>query len=74
MRRGILQKVNLASTILVKFCSHILYHMHKSDVNVNGCHYNINYSIMESSLTIGRTKIELVISYSKTVAVPTIKV
>jgi len=74
MRRGILQKVNAASTILMTFCSHILYYMHKSDVNVDGCHYNINYSIMESSLTIGRTKIKLVIGNSKTVTVPTTKV
>jgi len=74
MRRGILQKVNAASTILMTFCSHILYHMHKSHVNVDGCHYNIDYSIMESSLTTGHTKIELVISNSKTVTVPTINI
>jgi hypothetical protein len=50
-------KMNKASKILTTFFSHILYHTHKSDINVDGCHYNINYSIMESSLTISHTKI-----------------
>jgi hypothetical protein len=72
--KGYFTKMNNASTILMTFFSHILHHMHKSDVNVDGFHYNINYSIMESSLTIGHTKIELVIGNSKTVTVPTIKV
>jgi hypothetical protein len=72
--KGYFTEMNESSTILMTFFSHILYHMHKSDVNVDGCHYDINYTITESSLTIGHTKIELVISNSKTVTVPTIKV
>ena len=98
--KGYFTKMNKASTILMTFFSHILYHMHKSDVNVDGCLYNTvcptpyrpvriitempglvasgtpcnNYSIMESSLKIGHIKIELAISNSKTVTVPTIKV